>query len=429
MEPDAGHSLDGGVADALSSDSTAADSAAEGSPAYDARDALQGMDGAFAPDAIRTAVDAADAQSPCDGGGACGCEGDFVDCGGVCVDVRATDATNCGRCGHDCQGGACLGGVCQPATVASQGVSFPVALAVGGTTVYWAEKADATQNFSNGAVKRAAIDAIGPAAPTLIAGSQAYPVAIAVNSSGLYWANAGNGASALGGLMWLPIGGTTPAPLATAYTCPNALILSASSVYWFDCGTMNNTNEPLLTLPVADPAATPTPIGATRSGCAFAMALSGTNLFWLESGCFLNAGSLNQVTLPDAGSPIDLLPSTTLSGPYSNRIAVDAQGVYYSDDLSGQFGAGSIFRAPLGGGTPVTLVPTANANAIAVDAVNIYWTDTALSAVMYAPLATGSPVGTLASGQTNPYDLVIDSTSVYWTNNSSPGAIVKIAKP
>src|SRR5262252_1722567 len=32
-----------------------------------------------------------------------------ADCGSV-----AEDSANCGRCGHDCAGGACARGVCQP---------------------------------------------------------------------------------------------------------------------------------------------------------------------------------------------------------------------------------------------------------------------------------------------------------------------------
>src|SRR4051812_2774556 len=37
-------------------------------------------------------------------------------CGGACVDT-ATDGENCGACGHDCQGGACLKSFCHPVQV------------------------------------------------------------------------------------------------------------------------------------------------------------------------------------------------------------------------------------------------------------------------------------------------------------------------
>jgi hypothetical protein len=38
--------------------------------------------------------------------------------GAICANVT-TDPMNCGRCGHDCLGGACAAGVCQPLLVAS----------------------------------------------------------------------------------------------------------------------------------------------------------------------------------------------------------------------------------------------------------------------------------------------------------------------
>lgn len=48
---------------------------------------------------------------------ACTCVAPLVWCGGRCIDV-ATDAEHCGACGFDCRGGACVGGSCDPVTVA-----------------------------------------------------------------------------------------------------------------------------------------------------------------------------------------------------------------------------------------------------------------------------------------------------------------------
>ena len=76
----------------------------------------------------------------------------------------------------------------------------------------------------------------------------------------------------------------------------------------------------------------------------------------------------------------------------------------------------------------VTVVPVANAYGVAVDSMNVYWSDFELGAVMSAPLAGGAAV-TLASGQTRPYDIVLDDMAVYWTNNSNPGGVFKVAKP
>jgi hypothetical protein len=57
------------------------------------------------------------------GAAGCTCMPGYGDCGGGwedgCETSLLTDATNCGRCGHDCRGGRCVDGVCQPVELAS----------------------------------------------------------------------------------------------------------------------------------------------------------------------------------------------------------------------------------------------------------------------------------------------------------------------
>lgn len=70
------------------------------------------------------------------------CEGGaVVDCGGQCVDV-ATDGANCGKCGHDCGGGKCDKGVCQPMVVVDN-LTKPV-FDVDATQVYYGDSAGNT---------------------------------------------------------------------------------------------------------------------------------------------------------------------------------------------------------------------------------------------------------------------------------------------
>src|SRR5579859_928196 len=52
-----------------------------------------------------------------------------------CGDVE-TDPHNCGRCGHDCFGGACISGGCQPVVLAS-GQNDSSAIALDAKNVYW----------------------------------------------------------------------------------------------------------------------------------------------------------------------------------------------------------------------------------------------------------------------------------------------------
>lgn len=51
-------------------------------------------------------------------------------------DAVASNPKHCGTCGHDCQGGTCSGGVCQPVVLAS-GQDHPDSIAVDAASIYW----------------------------------------------------------------------------------------------------------------------------------------------------------------------------------------------------------------------------------------------------------------------------------------------------
>jgi len=100
----------------------------------------------------------------------------------------------------------------------------------------------------------------------------------------------------------------------------------------------------------------------------------------------------------------------------------------------------------LDGGTPTTLgsrspdcppssmVGAASLTGLAIDATSVYWTDYGCGTVMRAPLDGGEPV-TLASTATvdraigvselaQPNDIVVDAKSAYWTDEN--GWVLKL---
>jgi hypothetical protein len=368
------------------------------------------------------------------------CNAGLTLCGGdSCVDLQS-DAADCGRCGHSCQGGACTTAQCQPITIAP--ASFAMSLAVDASFVYWAESQDPSRGASAGSIRRAPIG--GGGTFTLIAGNQPSPSAIAVNASGLLWINLGTGGTLPGGLMYLAPGAIDPIAVATAYSGPaGPLALSATQVYWFDNtpvlepGGGSGRGEGLLSLPLTaqslTPTATPTVLMTTTVNCVIAMALNATNVFFTQSGCTARSGLVQTATLSPLAGPTSLLPAGTfLNGPYTNnagvfgtaqaRMAVDARNVYFaSTDL-----AEVLQSIPLAGGGPTTLSPTGAPNGVAVDGAYVYWTD--VTTVNAIPIGGGAAI-TLASGQATPYDIVLDANSVYWTNYASPGTVMKVAKP
>jgi hypothetical protein len=385
--------------------------------------------------------DCAERAHTADGGASCSegqcgytCAAGYADCtdsgDGCGTALLGDDSANCGRCGHSCQGGQCDDGICQPLTLASQGIAYPSSLAVDATSVYWTESADISDINTNGSVKSASITGSSPASWSLIANNQLDPVGIAVTTQGIFWINAGiGGANPDGSLVWQPNGNTPAVPIGSPYACPLAMTVTDTNIYWVNCDqSTGDHNEPLLTVPLGNPTATPTVLVPSGIACIQAMASGSNSLYWIQSGCFAYSGQASALALSPLGTPANLLPSTVLSGIYPVRIAVSSAGVYFGYNPTGETGAGTIALAPLDGGRPTTIVAIANANGVAVDSVNIYWTDFNENAVLAAPIAGGNPV-TLASDQTNPYDIVLDDTSVYWTNYSSTGLIMKVAKP
>lgn len=72
----------------------------------------------------------------------------------------------------------------------------------------------------------------------------------------------------------------------------------------------------------------------------------------------------------------------------------------------------------------MTLAPSSMPVGIAVDSTSVYWTDDSSGTVNKVPIQGGTPT-TLASGEMEPAFLALDSTSLYWIAGDSNGGFVK----
>jgi hypothetical protein len=63
------------------------------------------------------------------------CPSNEVSCGTTCWDLTMS-GTNCGKCGHDCGGGACVDSACQPQPLVT-GIDAPTGFAIDSTSIYF----------------------------------------------------------------------------------------------------------------------------------------------------------------------------------------------------------------------------------------------------------------------------------------------------
>jgi hypothetical protein len=296
-----------------------------------------------------------------------------------CADTQA-DPHNCGTCGHDCLGGACSGGTCQPAVlvaVPSPGIG---SFAVDATSVYWTRLwtgNDAGPVPTNGIVAKCPING-GTGSPTMLATGQDFPESILVSGSTLYWLDynaaslmqcsvdcnddsttfqrwwpyiwsggfaasatevffSGGGLSGYGLVQQCPVGGcSTPTTFASQQQTPSAMVISGADLYWIDRGTMlteykdvSYVDGGVMTCPVDGCDGGPTPL-ATGLSYPNGLVVSRTKAYFAQGSSVL---ACSVTGCNGAPTTIVSLPTTSYDG--IEGFAVDATAVYFEDAVQG----------------------------------------------------------------------------------------------
>jgi hypothetical protein len=282
----------------------------------------------------------------CDGI-SCGvvCSAGYTLCGAdTCADL-ASDGANCDTCGHDCLGGACDAGICQPDVLLS-GQELVHFLAVDATNLYFT--VDPGGHPAGGSVQTLSLAGGNPT--TLVSGITG-PDGVAVDASFVYWAS-----SADGTLSKIAKGGGPTIPMVSNRPGAFGVAVHDSTLYLTQ---IYSATVSMLVLPNGIPLTIASQ--ATANG-ATGIAADSNDVYW---------GSYSAVySMFDGGGPV-----ATIADMQNDAIAVavDDSFVYWTILYGGQ-----VMRAPLSGGPPTTLVPgtTTYAGGIAVDDKAIYWAAT-----------------------------------------------------
>jgi len=334
------------------------------------------------------------------GGGAAGtgsemsphpCNAVFADCNGDpgdgCEVALMDDGHHCGSCGRDCQGSACVDGICAPDVLASDQY-YASRLSLDGARVYWTS--------ADGGIR--AIPLAG-GDPQEIAGGQDDPWDIAVDGLGVYWTDSGNDR-----VMALPFGDDLPKTLADAGN-PLLLVVRGDHVYFTDTYDKASSDEHVRRVPVAGGAT----VNVSATLGAWGVAVDASRAYWTDPA------SDEVWSAPLAGGLPEPM-ATSVVDP--TDIEVDEEAVYVT-------AIEATYRIPLDGGPPEALVWGAG-RGLAVDGERVF-VGTADGRILAVPKHGGAAL-TLSKGDLPPSDIGVSDSHVYWILRDLSGSLLRTPK-
>ena len=339
-----------------------------------------------------------------------------IDSGSCAANVQS-DPINCGGCGHDCLGGACTSGSCQPVTLALTHGS--VGLAIDSAFVYWADNEAGTINKVSNALTH-------PGTPTpVVSGTHAQNVqGIASDGTYIYWTNK----IAAGSVYRALPTGAGLTTIASNQSQPDWIASNGTTVVW-----TNQTGNQVMADPVtSDGLVAPKQLNLSgENGTVPAgIAIDSTNVYYAAK---TSGGGLAE-SVPLEGGPVVELGTATYVG-----IAAYNNYVFWTGGSSNP----AVYQNTKAG-TPVTektIAAGALACPLAVtsDGANVYFLDQGTAAcgapgndagALYrVPIGNGGTLPPpLVGGLNDPQGIVVSGTAIYWVTGGPIGAVMKLAK-
>jgi hypothetical protein len=360
---------DGGDAAPDGTMTPATDGGLEATGATDSADALGALgDATGAPDAVSDAL-SADAHP--------------------CTSTQA-DSYNCGRCGHDCLGGACALSQCTPFVLwSAEGGASPFSLEQDDGFLYWADEIETVGRTDKNTGATIALTESNPGARTL-----------AVDDSSVWWGD-------YTGIWTCPKSGcgSGPSLVTSDGQGIDSLSIDGTYLYWADVGS-----GPLREVRKFGHAETG--VALVDAGASRVVA-DGQRVYFLTPD-----GGPGAVTVDDAGAPDPFPPSggTDLYGGVLYWVGPAMDAIYAAPTAT-------LVERPL-------VVGRASAAAVRSDGANLYWIEAPGSSntdgkIVACAIGSCSPAP-VATGYHDPTSLVVDDVAVYW--NDSDGKLWKLAK-
>jgi hypothetical protein len=268
----------------------------------------------------------------------------------------------------------------------AEGVDAPGGLTAAGGWVYWAE--GGVIGLIEGTGRLAATPLTGGAVTTLAQGvAQPLPL-MAADGAHLYFADRFR-------IKSVPIAGGVPETLAAGDFYVTAIASDGERVYW--------TEDPLATVRSVSVTGGEVQTLTTGSGPSGLIGVNGDYLYWTEGFDLI-------LRIPKGGGTVETVAAQL---PFLSDLAVDASGVYFSEQDSGL-----VQSTPLGGGS-FTLIGSGlpfSWNVIALDAHDVYWID---QIDLWRASKAGGPQVRIASQLDSdvafPNGVVSDGSFVYWS--------------